>query len=753
MSDENQLVLTEELLTEFLDPVTAKAYTYQIETDYPATCKFQASFEDEHEKRYYLSFYRDPSLGKTARKVIFSVKKNKNLNPKINVDKGSFIKILGTIIQIYQYYKENDSDGKMSNSYGFQFPDTFAKYMPFVHKVIKRLFKTTPKIRLELFGAVDSLDNATIMYYVNASSHMPHFGGPKADLSVIRGPFYTSLTGETAASVSADTKADLTTTPGAAPYVPEPYKVPPEIANFKLDVKPKPAAKTVKKAKVVEPIAPIEIVKAVDPVEPSSTDNGMVHPDITNGDIGTKPSFNQPNRIKMLVNSGSSSLPQGKEAVVYGAYKLSTFKQIYSQFKIPENVASKVGGPLVLVVTPLGKADKFVALSVTASQLNDSNSSFEYFDFNKGMYPKPVVPEKPKVDFNYVPKNDSAKTFEIPESFTKALKEIEPVNFGPVKIGFGDDVSIIGVADKLNEVKKFFGKLPENELQSVVSDMINKIDGVQKKLSASINKFLSENNLHYGSGGATPESINAVTMYTGSGYGSINAYLRTGEADSSSNIVLRVAQIDAGFAAEGIRFPKDLNVYRGASISEDQINMLKKFSIIPLTGYASVSLRAHIANSFASVGGYSSEMVKGALITFDDDENRKDLPSAEVQSKQGNKIIYSINRLDRCLAIAVKNISQHSHEEEIILNRGTHIKLRPGAKLQKVMNRYNPYGENVGKDDGLWIAKVEIAPNAVSESSLRSFLLREAVNKFSEAQDAVAFTAFFLEDCLETVSK
>ena len=742
MSDNEQLMLTEELLKEFLDPVSAKAYNYQIETDYPATCKFQASFEDEHEKRYYLSFYRDATLGKTARKVIFSVKKNKNLNPKINVDKGSFIKILGTIIQIYQYYKENDSDGKMSNSYGFQFPDTFAKYMPFVYKVIKRLFKTNPKIRLDLYGAVDSLDNATIMYYVNTSSHMPHFGGPKADLSVIRGQFYTSITGETAASVAGEEKAAH-----AAPAV-APKEVPPEIANLKLDVKPKPAAKTVKKAKPVEPVAPIEIVKAT----PSEEPDGWVYPEFTNNEIGTTPLFNQPNRIRMLVNSGSSSLPQGKEANVIGAYKLSTFKQIYAQYKLPENVANKVNGPLVLIVKPIGQEGKFVALSVTVSQLNDSNSSFEYFDFEKGSYPKPVVPEKPKVDFNYVPKNDSAKTFETPESFTKALKDIEPVNFGPVKIGFGDDVSVIGVADKLNEVKKFFGNLPPNEVQSVVSDMLGKVEGVQKKLSASINKFLSENSLYYGQGTATPESVNAVSSYTGSGYGSINSYLRTGEADSSSNVALRVAQIDAGFAAEGIRFPKDLNVYRGASISEDQIKTLKKFSIIPLTGYASVSLRAHIANSFAGVGGYASDMVKGALITFDDEENRN-LPQAEIGSKQGNKIIYSINRLDRCLAIAVKNISQHSHEEEIILNRGTHIKLRPGAKIQKVMNRYNPYGSNVGEDDGLWIAKVEIAPNAVSESSLRAFLLREAVNKFSEAQDAVAFTAFFLEDCLATVSK
>lgn len=738
MSDENQLVLTEELLKEFLDPVTAKAYTWKQETESGyASLKFQASFQDEHEKIYYLSFYRDSSFGKNSRRVIFSVKKNKNLNPKINVDKGSFIKILGTIIQIYQYYKENDSDGKMSNSYGFQFPDSFAKYMPFVYKVIKRLFKTNPKIRLDLFGAIDSLDNATIMYYVNSSSHMPHFGGPKADLSIIRGPFYTSITGETAAAVADGEKASIASTP--------------DVAAVKLDIKPKTAAvKKVAKAKA--PVAPTPEVVA----EPKT--EGWVEPDFDNTQFGAYPMAPNPNRIKMKVPSSSSSLPAGKEAICVGVYNFEKFKNCYKQFNINDNAVFKLGKMYVLVVMPVATVGKYVALDANINDLLKSNDRWDYEGIPKAESPKvvtPVVPKPQATDFNYIPQNKNAKSFEIPQTLKDSLKQLPTIELGPVKISLNeDDVSVIGIAEKLQEIKTFFGTLPKDQLNDTIANMLSVSSKAQTKVSDIINRYLSDNSLFFGTGWgeATPDSIKAIKMYSGSWYGSINNYLRSG-VDSEGNTAKRVADIDGAFTTEGIRFPSDLTVYRGASISAEQIKALQKLDIIPLTGYASVSLRARIGVSFASVGGYTSDIIRGALVSFEDESDRENLGTAEIHSKQGNKILYSINRLDRCLSLAIRKVSQHEDEDEILLNRGTNIKLRKGAKIQKVLNRYNPYGENITEDDGVWIAKVEIAPMAVSESNLRLYLLREAVVKFSEVQDAVALTNFFLEDCLQTVSK
>lgn len=742
-----EILLTEELFLEFLDPVSAKAYTWKQETESGyASLKFQASFEDDHEKRYYLSFYRDSGFGKNSRRVIFSVKKNKNLNPKIHVDKGSFIKILGTIIQIYQHYKLNDPDGKLSNSYAFQFPDTFAKYMPFLAKVIKRLFKSTPKIRLELYGAVESLDGNTIIYLANTSSSMPLFGGPKADLAVIRGDFYMKLTGQTAAnkedegSVVDDTIQGVPPLPKAsAPaYIPPAYK-----ATKKAKVKDEPIAKPFEEPTKVEPVK--EVPKASN-IPDSFIPPKVISPEKFKSKVGNKPST----AIYATKDSGSSSLLKGQTAEIVGLYHTDEFimPKVKQQFGINPVALKKIedsGEFYTLVVK--AKNGKYVAfpVGIEATFPNYVNDKFFFIENSDVKVPEPTKSELDK----YATNPFAAVVNTLPESFEKILDEAH-FNLGPIKISLGADTSLIGVADKLEETRKFFGNLPKDKVKEYINNISAEVDNVTSKLTKSLNVFFSEGKVFLGDKeGEYTNYISSVKIYTGSGYEAINNFLRgKGEQTASTKQSLqnRVNEIDEAFSKEGVRLPRQLVVYRGASASMEQIKSIQEANSIPLTGYASVSLRPSIGLAFMGSGHYFNDLLIPTM-KVNDPTNTDPVEPTNFSSSQGNKILYSINHLDRCLSLLLKKISNHPNEEEILLNRGTEVRSRPGTAIQRVMKRASGDPES-----GIWMARVEIAPKAISESSLKNFLLREAVEKATEAQDCLALTSFFLQDYKEFIS-
>lgn len=735
-----EILLTEELFLEFLDPVSAKAYTWKQETESGyASLKFQASFEDDHEKRYYLSFYRDSGFGKNSRRVIFSVKKNKNLNPKIHVDKGSFIKILGTIIQIYQHYKLNDPDGKLSNSYAFQFPDTFAKYMPFLAKVIKRLFKSTPKIRLELYGSVESLDGNTIIYLANTSSSMPLFGGPKADLAVIRGDFYMKLSGDTAADKGDEEKEIIT---AKAPAEPAPYSPPPYSPKAKVE----PAK--VKKTKATT-VTPAKVVPVEEPVKAAVVSPSFVKPNYEDPGLFKSKGNNNPSKaIYATKDSGSSSLTKGQTAEILGLYIKERFIEYKDQFGINAAAIKKISDSsetYVLVVK--AKNGKYVAFPVGSDVGNTNYINDKFYFIETSEAPKVVEPVN-KANLDQFAKNPNATYIEnLPESYHKILEEAS-FNLGPIKVSLGDDTSIIGVVDKLEEVRAFFGTLPKDQLKDKIYDINGEVEKVTSKLVKSINTFLDQSGAFLGQkDGNSGDYIHSVKIYTGSGYEAINNFLRGKSVgvSSSKQIEDRVKSIDEAFSTEGVYLPPKLVVYRGASISTDLIEEMNEMKSVPLTGYASVSLRPSTAMSFMSGGVGFTELAKAATLKDVSDPNQLD--QAYYNSSQGNKILYSINRLDRCLSLVLKKISNHPNEEEILLNRGVNVRPRQGKLIQRVMKRET--GSSSDNGEGIWLARVEIAPKAISESSLASFLLREAIDKFTEAQDALALTAVFLDDYAE----
>lgn len=715
MSEE--FLITEELILEFLDPLTAKSYVWTVEDTLPPQTRFQASFVDDKGKKYFISFKRDGNLGKNSRQVMLSVQKNKNTSFKVNIDRGSFLKILGTLVQVYAHYKNENSDGKMTGSYAFVFPDSFAKYMKFVARVTKRLFKTEPKLRLELVGAEESVDTKTILYYTNPASVYPYFGGKYFEGKNIKGDFYETLGGK-------DVQSDL------------------PVQN---------------KGVLAQDEDVIDQSKNnLGSILPKGVEEPLFHP--ANSNFGGDKS----SVIQMKVDSGSSSLKAGDKAQIVGLYANSKAKEVLPQYNIPLTDFSKFNGKGIMIVKVYGK-DKYVALPVHASGNNDPKNSFDYLDSNSNKIPEPEVP-KPVVTPetpNAIPDSTAAKNPNAKELFVDikdiARQSFEKVDVGPITMNLSG-ASVLEITESVKKISNFFGGLEPKQARNIIRETRYHLDEAVTKYVEKVNsalrkegaflKFNYENE-------SDNQKYNSIDAYTSSSYEAINAYLRKGidgiakqSETYQKQTIAHIKNIDETFAEYGVRLPSDLVTYRGASISGNDIAALNSDQSIPLTGYASVSLKPSIAESFANVNG--ANLVDAGEVLFKSyKEEQKELPQAKLNTRQGNKILYNIDRLDRCLSLMIKDISSHGPEEEILLNRGTRIRRN---MLIKVLDR-DKSDQQVTDNDGVWFCKASIAHNKLAEGikDFRSYVLKEQEEPQLTSLDTVAILGFILQDIEESL--
>lgn len=751
----DQLILTEELLKEFLDPQLSKFYEYKVEDKLPANCKFQVSFQDEHEKQYFFSFFRENALGKNSRKVVLSVKKNKSTTFKINVDKGSFLRILGTLVRAYEEYKTTE-DGLKCTSFGFYFPDTFGKYAPFVVRLISRMWKTEPKKRLALYGAAESYQASLVLLYVNVNSMVPYFGGslmnsPEA-VDIFKGQFYDNLAG-----IHKNT-ADKTVKKVENPQ--QPTTTQSMIAKKQASVA---------QSKLDAPAAPIQQATPGINTHPEHEDAGQ--------DGWVEPykddSYNyggiEATHIRMKVNSGSSSLKVGQEAEIYGVYMNSNFDKCYAQFGLTQKAAENAmdGCNGVLIVKPNSNPSKYVALSLTAMTSN-TNAMFWYLDADNK---SPVdiendkkkeeaeaaaaakLAKKPKDIVKVVTNPNATVIHNFGPNYQKALEEtLGQVKVGPVTVKL-DGFSVIEISEKLTEINDYFGKMSYDQARKIASEIKSQISYKFDQVNDAFIDYCRENGLF------APDSNNAamkaVKKYTGSAYANVNRYLRGIPLEAGENEqdqIDLINDIDKAFMMYGVKLPRNFKVYRGASASMADIEALNKYDSIPLNGYSSVSTKPQIAEDFTQIQD-QRDVIAGQVAAANGDNDQ--LSQQHFGSKQGNKILYSIDRLDRCLSLLARDASKFANEEEIILNRGTEVVLKGGDKLSQKVYRVckrmksDWYLDGYSEDQGIWFARTEIAPNSLKESTLRGYLLREAVQQASDAMDNLAILSFYIDDILE----
>jgi hypothetical protein len=435
--------------------------------------------------------------------------------------------------------------------------------------------------------------------------------------------------------------------------------------------------------------------------------------------------------VKMINGSGSSKLKAGAIATV-----VSTFANADEQLLDDFDIKSKnlLGQPVMIVVTDSGyhvalpwedgKTETYMYTIISADEYAASKGVMTQSSYNKG---NPPV------------KRPDAPIAAIP-SYSELLKNLKPVEVGPISLEF-KGVSVIDISEKLNEVSNFFGSIDKGTALNIARTAMEKLDSFQRSLASKIDRDLKKMEMHFNDKTAPYEQYNSLRHYTGSGYDSINKRLR-GSSDIT-NKDQDIKNIDNAFAQNGVRLPSDFRVYRGASITTAEIEELNKGNAYEMTGYTSTSLGTTTAYTFTKMGeaknpDYAVAGVNGEPV------------SSYVPSTQGNKILFDINRLDRCLGLYVAGISNYSTEYEYILNRGTFVKNRGNHKVIQVAK------DPSEPEKGYWFAKVSVsgAGDEIFENSPKRFkdiyrMVVESTSGVSQTLDNMAVTAFYLNGWID----
>jgi hypothetical protein len=175
-----------------------------------------------------------------------------------------------------------------------------------------------------------------------------------------------------------------------------------------------------------------------------------------------------------------------------------------------------------------------------------------------------------------------------------------------------------------------------------------------------------------------------------------------------------------------------MQVYRGASMTNDDIETLNGGGTYTNSSYSSCSLAMTKAFDFAKMSPLSTAkaLANGGVLKGED--------TFLGSTSQGNKVMLVIDRLDKCLSLYLEGVTKISAEFEILLNRGTVMKCKNGEKMLCVVDIP---GDGVSKGRKGWFGKMSIvgtAGLAIMESAPKS--LKSLVEStLSESKEVIEY--------------
>lgn len=168
-------------------------------------------------------------------------------------------------------------------------------------------------------------------------------------------------------------------------------------------------------------------------------------------------------------------------------------------------------------------------------------------------------------------------------------------------------------------------------------------------------------------------SSTAISAYTGSAYDDINNALRGQVSDAGSRS--KVASCDNYFKKHGKPLPANVVVYRGQSILLSEIAGLVEGNEYILHSFVSTSLNLSTANgfmkSYVKISGMKMASSGGAELKI---TKASDLASLGDMSRK-IRCMLVISGLENTLSVAPGEWGNHEGECEIILNRGTRVRI------------------------------------------------------------------------------
>lgn len=379
--------------------------------------------------------------------------------------------------------------------------------------------------------------------------------------------------------------------------------------------------------------------------------------------------------------------------------------------------------------------DKAMGMEIPINSLKFSSKGM------KKLTPKPPNQEPEEGDTTWGEKFgkslplEKAKDHEIVSFDDRQLEHSIKAVINGIELNVNFTESAVDVLKKAEGIKRVIerkigkGLIDHTEARNIVRAMIKAVDENNIK---NINQIKKKYNvaLKYD---VDAEIVSAVSSYSGSGYSDLNAALRhklasqPGFLDGSDveRLEKMVKRLNRGFEKHGIRFPADHTLYRAQGVNEEHIDALEMGGTFLMDGYSSCS--SSIAASwdgFMKTSPYIQDHIYGAAF-------RNDGWNAGVQTRLDHKMFMSISRLDRTLALVIEDVSKFFGEREVLLNRDTVVRLKPGTRFE-VVSHDNSNNKNN------YIGDFEVVGDGGLVESLRLF---EQYNELSVEQKRVLFVA------------
>jgi len=414
--------------------------------------------------------------------------------------------------------------------------------------------------------------------------------------------------------------------------------------------------------------------------------------------------------FKMLKNSGSSALSKGGTAKLIASYdKMDA--DIVKTYDLP-SFATDYTMP-VHIVQVLTMTDKYVVLIQS-----QEGEYYTRYETDPVTVPSVSTESLAGPSANVASKEVSNLFDSGFDAYTASVGLSPVINITPdIEINIKEyDFATLG--QKLNSLSAVFdgGKISS----SLVQEFNSRIRSKSGQLADKIEKEIVKTGLYMKPGS---KGVGSVKAYSGTAYGSINRFLRNPDTKYDYSAEKKhVKGIDDAFRLYGIRFPKDMPVYRGASISNEDIEQLQQGGKHLMHSYSSASLQTSTAMSFyrANTSDSTVALAQGNAGKVVDYEY--------AESNQGNKIFFTIKRLDRCLSLYIAEISQHSAEMELLINRGTELVCKHGTKPLHI--------HTSTKGVRCWATQAEVAkPDGLTESVSFRYLLEQQSPKLKEMFD------------------
>lgn len=294
--------------------------------------------------------------------------------------------------------------------------------------------------------------------------------------------------------------------------------------------------------------------------------------------------------------------------------------------------------------------------------------------------------------------------------YRSILKHVNQFNENPMidtprSVQDREYMALAGVRQYYQAVNKFNGNnylevyrdiasivLPQYGKNEITGDQRNEfikdliVDFTDKTTAKTRDAYSMQSSLLKGELNGTTSEGRAVKTYTGSAYGDINDFLIGSYGDNASTQIKRIENLDRAFE-KGVKLPNNTKLFRGMSAKITPFENMIRNKIFYFSNFVSTSL----APVFAGMYGFTVPALDQSVgLEMDvDDADTSDFKARPLVQSPLSRIQIGmvISGADKIKVIVPGELSEHVSECEVILPRGTAIRINKLWTAQEGMSQ------------------------------------------------------------------